>query len=663
MTQKFEFIATRTIEKPALKSSTYYASVDRGARDTTDQHPDVVDQPSGFADSVDPLAGGLIGPAENSELTSVEKKEEEGALESVDDVVPAEAVDVSQAKNDKLSEKFRQWQQDQLDSDFEWSSSKSPKSDSPPRQIDLGDVGRREDGLKAVETREDQLYSEVAVVAEGEPTHGAERASLDITDDILERNLTAYDVSDMFDDAVETSSRASDLKDEVDLSPMVERNWPAEGPHDAKIHLIDQLDQRVGLGSSRGTMQDDILPGPVESPELTSMEKDEEKVVLESVDSLVLEHKEPETGKPSSEKLDVEIERKSSSSSSEETVREVIPPHKEAERTGGTAADREESESGRLSPDVVRDSAVDELERRSSSSSSELTVLEISPLRVSTDEKWFDLREPASAEKSDETSVGVGQSPDAEGQRVSGSGAAETGDQLELSIRPDRLEFDGELAMMVGGGGGGVEQEVETTVSSRELETTDEIVVETKVTETRTVLMQLAETGSISVLETTELKTDTDMKETRKVREHDEVAVSHRSSRPAAADLIPLSPSPSPAGSLRSRTPDRQSPSADSAADVAGLGVDAGLYVAVCPYEPETDDVMSLHEGEYVELVDDAAADDWWLVRKSFDGREGYVPAQYLRDKHADDAMIEDEVARQMDAVDLDSSKIAPGEN
>ena len=65
---------------------------------------------------------------------------------------------------------------------------------------------------------------------------------------------------------------------------------------------------------------------------------------------------------------------------------------------------------------------------------------------------------------------------------------------------------------------------------------------------------------------------------------------------------------------------------------------------------------MSLHEGEFVDLLEDTA-EDWWLVKKSFDGREGYVPAQYLRDKQSDDRMIEEEVARQMDTIDVDSSK------
>lgn len=198
-------------------------------------------------------------------------------------------------------------------------------------------------------------------------------------------------------------------------------------------------------------------------------------------------------------------------------------------------------------------------------------------------------------------------------------------------------------------------------------------------TEVKTVLMHLGESGNISVVETTEVKTDTDMKETKKILERDEVAVSHRTDRKPSdySSFIPLSPSPSPAGSIRSKTPDRHSPSASlvacdsverlleadlaevrgSAGDLRqGVGVDAGLYVAICPYEPETEDVMSLHEGEYLEILEDAA-EDWWLVKKSFDGREGYVPAQYLRDKQSDDRMVEEEVSKQMDKVYVDSSK------
>jgi len=204
--------------------------------------------------------------------------------------------------------------------------------------------------------------------------------------------------------------------------------------------------------------------------------------------------------------------------------------------------------------------------------------------------------------------------------------------------------------------------EIDCTVNTRELETTDEIVVETKVTQVKTILMQLGETGNISVLETTEVKTDTDMKETKKILERDEVRSDHRQS-----DFVPLSPSP--AGSFRSRTPDRNSPSASSVDKLAegdlaeslversrGVGVDAGLYVAICPYEPETDDVMSLHDGEYLEVLDDAAQ-DWWIVKKCFDGREGYVPAQYLRDKQTDDRLMDDEVAKQLDRISVDNSK------
>ena len=587
MTQKLEFIATRTIEKPPVKSSTYYATVGS-------TQPDVrgtTDQPSGPAntDSMEPLAGRWSSPADTRVRTSLEKNEEEDA----DNAVPAETVAMvtaPQPKKEKLSEKFRQWQHEQAHSDFEWSQ-RSPKSvsDSSPRQTvdDMADVDRGD----VCRPQADRLLSEVdgkpmssAAVSEGEPSTSMSREHecLDITDDILQRNLTEDGVADIFDDAVGTGSKAGDVRDDVDLSQMVERNWPADElaekrrdsrPVEEGVLAVDQLERRVSLSASRGTIRGVFLP----RNELVSADDGE-----------------PET-------------RKSCDTS---------------------------------------DTTVDQVERISSTSSSEATVLEVSPLPkelASSDEKAADI-EGLPAEKSAEM---TGDGPDPADSQLSPRDAS---DPQERAIRPDRLEYEGERAT----GGDGVEQEVETTVNSRDLETTDEIVVATKVTETKTTLMHLGETGSISVLETTEVKTDTDMKETKKVLEHDEVAVSHRSTRPDFSSFIPLSPTPSPAGSLRSVTADSVEKLAEPAG--AGVGVDAGLYVAVCPYEPETDDVMSLHEGEYLELLEDAA-EDWWLVKKSFDGREGYVPAQYLRDKQTDDRMIEEEVAKQMETIDLVTCK------
>jgi len=455
MTQKLSIVATRTIEKPPLKSSTYYASIDSGRRGGpgddiggTDQPPGLEpvarispverreltnveknqeeqkvlesstyyasidsgrrgpgddggsDQPPGL----EPVA--RISPVERRELTSVEKSEEEPrVLESADDAPP-------QSKEKKLSERFRQWQQDQLDSDFEWSqrgprstSESSPRptetigldreellspdgtQEETPEDFELSQRGPRstsespqrpsgtihvdlEQVLKPDGTEEDGLFSEVdgrrtsaPPASEVEPTttttmiRDRDQETLDIGDDILRRNLDEDDVSDMFSDAVETSSRAGD----VDLSQMVERNRPAaERPRD-DLPAVDQLERRISLSSARGTLRD--------------------VVALPRTGDGVADHEEPETvGKSSPETTDSAVDhpaRRSSSTSSKGTVREVSPPRKEPRPTKGDqkAVDRKELATGK-SPEAT----VEEVDR-SSTSSSEGTVREVSPPR------------------------------------------------------------------------------------------------------------------------------------------------------------------------------------------------------------------------------------------------------------------------------------------
>ena len=655
MTQKFEFIATRKIEKPAMKSSTYYASIgrepDHGGR-TTGPHSTPV------TDAVDSFTGSWNRPAE-SRVMKEEKK-----TDSDDKIIVAETVDrvsLPPVKRDKLSEKFRKWQEDEskLYSDTDYSprspGSTSTASDTWSQQTveELVDVGPNI-VLGPDETRADtdgELTSRdvAAEEREGEPvtrnSHIPEPETLDLTDDILQRNLVddgRTDESDTFEDTIVKSSKAVDVKDndqDVDLSQMVESNWPdgkiqeipsESQPISKEPSNVDRMERRISLSSSRGVVRE----VPCDS-RLSSKEQD-----IPCDSELVA--KEPST-------VD-RIERRVSLSTSRAVVPNLHCLQNEPLITDGKVFDRSESENLLL----VTDSEPD---------------LNTQPGPVAETVFGGETTEPQ------ECLV----------RPHSQTLTEDAGDSLvldtrlepqELAIRPHQLQYEEELQRMARDADA-LQQEVDTTVNSRELETTDEIVVETKVTETKTVLMHLGESGNISVMETTEVKTDTDMKETKKILERDEVAVSHRSSRSDFSPFIPLSPSPSPAGSLRSKTPDRQSPSgslkasdsveklteADLAEDRAALGdarpevgVDAGLYVAICPYDPETDDVMSLHEGEFLEVLEDTAV-DWWLVKKSFDGREGYVPAQYLRDKQTDDRMIEEELAKQMDKIDFDSSK------
>ena len=80
------------------------------------------------------------------------------------------------------------------------------------------------------------------------------------------------------------------------------------------------------------------------------------------------------------------------------------------------------------------------------------------------------------------------------------------------------------------------------------------------------------------------------------------------------------------------------------------------VYVAMSPYEPESDEVMSLHEGEKVEILDDTA-EDWWLVRKYFDQREGWVPGQYLKNKSLYDQQINEELHRIIGEIPLEGEE------
>ena len=245
----------------------------------------------------------------------------------------------------------------------------------------------------------------------------------------------------------------------------------------------------------------------------------------------------------------------------------------------------------------------------------------------------------------------------------------------ELSIRPEQMAYDNQLRVFMTDEI--LQQELERTVKMHEVETTDEIVVETKVTEVKTVLMQLSESGNISVSETTEVKTDTDMKETKKTKERDEVIMSHKTldrkqldvpqqSSPMKSPISPefsdrsprsevFSPSFTPASSKvnRSFESDFLTSTSNTLIDVQ---TEPAFHIAVASYEPESDDVMSLHEGEKLEVLDERQ-EDWWLVRKVFDNREGLVPRHYLKDKDEFDQQIDEEIFRQAEKMAAESSK------
>ena len=90
MTQKFEFIATQTIEKPPMKSSTYYSNIVSGRNEEQDldgRTSFIDDQPTSLPDSDD-----VDSSAESSVSADVRTIEDHGA-ESGDDVVQMEPVD------------------------------------------------------------------------------------------------------------------------------------------------------------------------------------------------------------------------------------------------------------------------------------------------------------------------------------------------------------------------------------------------------------------------------------------------------------------------------------------------------------------------------------------------------------------------------------------
>ena len=78
------------------------------------------------------------------------------------------------------------------------------------------------------------------------------------------------------------------------------------------------------------------------------------------------------------------------------------------------------------------------------------------------------------------------------------------------------------------------------------------------------------------------------------------------------------------------------------------------MYIAVNPYEPDRDDVMSLHEGEKVDVLDKSAT-DWWFVKKYFDQRDGWVPGEYLRSKDEYDEQVITDILKEVDHLDIEA--------
>lgn len=195
-------------------------------------------------------------------------------------------------------------------------------------------------------------------------------------------------------------------------------------------------------------------------------------------------------------------------------------------------------------------------------------------------------------------------------------------------------------------------QHVDKTIKREEMEITDEVTVETRVLEVKTLKMELSgSTGGVSLSETTEVQTNTGLQEQRKSREREETIITQRMlDRPLSSSSTPPH---TPLTSLRALP----APDSSFISDTISIEEEVPIFVAISSYEPEADDVLSLHEGEKLEVLDDTD-DDWWRARKIFNQKEGFVPGKYLQDKEEYDQLIEAQLSEQVDKLPSDPCKI-----
>ena len=167
--------------------------------------------------------------------------------------------------------------------------------------------------------------------------------------------------------------------------------------------------------------------------------------------------------------------------------------------------------------------------------------------------------------------------------------------------------------------------------------------------------------GSVSVTETTEVKTDTDLTEWHKKTEKDQVVMWKKTLDPKPIEARPPSISSSTHSLDRpflSPAPISHSLEVPSVESLDDLMHDPLIFVAISSYEPESDEVMSLHEGEKLELLEDPGTEEWWMVRKLFNNRQGWVPGQYLKDKRGEyDQLVDQQLAKQLEQLSHDDSK------
>lgn len=218
-----------------------------------------------------------------------------------------------------------------------------------------------------------------------------------------------------------------------------------------------------------------------------------------------------------------------------------------------------------------------------------------------------------------------------------------SGNHLEISNKGVQYDSNGKIAAREAVFG----EPIEKSVTIQDIETTDEITVETKVTQVKTLSMKLSETGDINLTETTQVQTDTDMKETKKTREREELVVSHLVSNVTEV----LDQGDANASNVSLQEEQNVVPVSEKYDLFSTWNIEPGVLIAVHSYEPDSDEVMSLHEGERLEFLEENS-EDWWFVRKFFDNRQGFVPSRLLQTKEDFDKNVSDKIAQQIDRLE-----------
>lgn len=73
-------------------------------------------------------------------------------------------------------------------------------------------------------------------------------------------------------------------------------------------------------------------------------------------------------------------------------------------------------------------------------------------------------------------------------------------------------------------------------------------------------------------------------------------------------------------------------------------------YVSVGNYMAEAEEVMSVREGEELDVLDDSN-DEWWLARKVDTKEEGWVPKAYLAPKEEYAERLKDQLEENIESL------------